>query len=665
MIYCKNISKAYGTLSVLHDFSYDFSDSGFYLLYGESGCGKTTLLNVLCGLLPFEAGEIVINGTPFVGQIDTASLGAYTEYITQDPFFVDYLNVWDNLYLVKQDAQAITQVLARFGLAGKEKQLPLSLSGGERQRLVLARALLSKKKILLLDEPTAALDEQNKQSVFALLAELSRDCLVVCASHDQVAWQYTDHVLEFEKEHRYLDAPAAPAEKKPYAKQAKGKPTGHRSKKGEPVAEKSGRVLRRLLRKWFGSKRKNRRAEVLFAVFLLLAFTLCFLADTPTNKTNASVEFAYKINMLHVETTGDGTAALEYIRAGKGVSDVAFNCKASQPDVYHPIQHGGGIIEGMEAYTKSVYPFVLPDKAEDFGLVDCLILGEYFTGPDQIIITKQMAEQLSPRHLERVIGKKLKYDLFPIGETELEVVGVLGDLDAMQAEYLNATNAGNFKYETKQERQALRNVYFISSSLARELSQDPLYHATGDKRTYKVYFDSYGDMMQFYEQSAEELQSLGARIEPGWRNYELESLFSNMSMLLLPTSLLILLFSVLFFINIQKTEISYNSKFISVFNYAGYPLGRVISCFVNVSIARLLVIGLCCMGGAFLLTLAGNAINAHYMIFKFQLFSYNPVLLALYLLLLCLSCFALSHLLLRPLRYRTWYENIVSARDLI
>ena len=179
MIRCKNLTKQYGGQVVLSDFSYDFSDTGLYLLYGESGSGKTTLINVLSGMLPFEGGTVEINGRTFGGISDPEAAGLDFDYITQDTFFADFLTVSDNLMLICRDAGKIPAVLEQFGLSGKEDQYPQTLSGGEKQRLAMARACLSGKKLLFLDEPTASLDGKNKKAILDLLSELKNDALII------------------------------------------------------------------------------------------------------------------------------------------------------------------------------------------------------------------------------------------------------------------------------------------------------------------------------------------------------------------------------------------------------------------------------------------------------------------------------------------------------
>ena len=171
MIRCKNLTKQYGGQVVLSDFSYDFSDTGFYLLYGESGSGKTTLINVLSGMLPFEGGTVEINGRTFSGISDPEAAGLDFDYITQDTFFADFLTVSDNLMLICRDAGKIPAVLEKFGLSGKEDQYPQTLSGGEKQRIAIARAIIHNPKILILDDSTSAVDTATDAKIRAALKD--------------------------------------------------------------------------------------------------------------------------------------------------------------------------------------------------------------------------------------------------------------------------------------------------------------------------------------------------------------------------------------------------------------------------------------------------------------------------------------------------------------
>lgn len=199
MILCSKVSKSYEKNKIIDSFSYSFNDTGFYLLMGESGSGKTTLLNILSGLLSFEGGTIYYDGQNYIKQVSNEQLMYKIDYVTQDSFFVDFLCVMDNLRLVCADENRIIDVLRQFGLKNVSNKMPSVLSGGEKQRLAIVRSLLNSKKILLLDEPTASLDRENKFAVFDLLKKLKDKILIICTTHDKEAKPYADYVIEFPK----------------------------------------------------------------------------------------------------------------------------------------------------------------------------------------------------------------------------------------------------------------------------------------------------------------------------------------------------------------------------------------------------------------------------------------------------------------------------------
>ena len=199
MLTVKNINKAFGTLKVLKNVSLNINKGEVASIIGPSGSGKTTLLRCMNFLETADGGTITVDGVTYKGQVNREAISQKADYITQDPFFVDFLTAEDNLRMVCDDREAIRAETRRFGLEACLDQLPATLSGGEQQRLAVIRSLLRGKKILLLDEPTAALDAENKKKLFEFLASLKDQTLILCASHDRTASDYADATVSFDK----------------------------------------------------------------------------------------------------------------------------------------------------------------------------------------------------------------------------------------------------------------------------------------------------------------------------------------------------------------------------------------------------------------------------------------------------------------------------------
>lgn len=166
------------------------------LILGASGCGKTTLLFLLAGLLRPSKGHIFIGDTD-ITQLNDQKLdyfrGQNIGIIYQKSHFMQSLNVWDNLrlpaYLAKSDFDAdyLKSILKRLNIDQKVKQKTQRLSQGEQQRLAIARAIVNRPKLILADEPTASLDDENCFQVIEVLkeqADLAKAQLVI-VTHDQ------------------------------------------------------------------------------------------------------------------------------------------------------------------------------------------------------------------------------------------------------------------------------------------------------------------------------------------------------------------------------------------------------------------------------------------------------------------------------------------------
>lgn len=203
------ISKKYSNnISVLYELSYCFVKNKFYAITGPSGSGKTTLLQILGTILEATSGEIKINGEPVDNMNDEQKSHLRRDqigFVFQDFMLNPYLKAYENVMLpmlIKKDlklpqmkSKAI-DILANLGLAARAEHFPHQLSGGEQQRVAIARALANEPDIILADEPTGNLDEDNEAAVFSLLKNIAADnkC-VITVSHNDSIKNYADMIL--------------------------------------------------------------------------------------------------------------------------------------------------------------------------------------------------------------------------------------------------------------------------------------------------------------------------------------------------------------------------------------------------------------------------------------------------------------------------------------
>lgn len=166
------------------------------LLLGDSGCGKTTLLHVLGGLLKPKKGHVYVSGYD-VCNLSGARVDAFRSknigFIFQHNYLMQALTVKQNMMLapylagLEVSVDQITNVLERLNIADQSGKKISELSAGQRQRVAIARAVLNKPKVLLADEPTSALDDKNCETVIKLLQACAVENLttLLVATHDQ------------------------------------------------------------------------------------------------------------------------------------------------------------------------------------------------------------------------------------------------------------------------------------------------------------------------------------------------------------------------------------------------------------------------------------------------------------------------------------------------
>jgi len=196
MVRASDISYKYPGQEALRFQSFECQENSHWLLLGQSGCGKTTLLHMLAGLLKPASGSIEIAGTD-ITKLSTGKLdhyrGQHIGVVFQQPHFVQSLTVGENLRLAqylagtKKDEQRIKSLLESLNLKHKLNVKPRELSQGEQQRVAIARAIVNQPKVILADEPTSALDDANALEVIQLLetqANAQKATLLI-VTHDQ------------------------------------------------------------------------------------------------------------------------------------------------------------------------------------------------------------------------------------------------------------------------------------------------------------------------------------------------------------------------------------------------------------------------------------------------------------------------------------------------
>ena len=207
----RNIKKSYylgnQEFPVLTGIDLSFDQGEFVSILGESGGGKTTLMNIIGGLDSNYSGDVVLNGNSL--RHDTSKqLDAYRRqtigFIFQNFNLISHLTIFENVMVSlemttlshKQQEQRARELLTKVGLKEHMKKYPNQISGGQKQRVAIARALASDPEIIIADEPTGALDSQNTQEILQLLDEIATDGkLVITVTHSQTVADFGTRIV--------------------------------------------------------------------------------------------------------------------------------------------------------------------------------------------------------------------------------------------------------------------------------------------------------------------------------------------------------------------------------------------------------------------------------------------------------------------------------------
>lgn len=202
IIQAKNVKKTYNADTIpvhaLNDVNLNVEEGEFTAIVGPSGCGKTTLLNILGGLDDATSGHVEIDGTVITQMSDgdlidfrLNNIGFVFQAYNLIPVLTTKENVEFIMLLQKKDeklrSERTFELLEEMGIADKADKRPSELSGGQQQRVAVARALASKPKFVLADEPTANLDSNSTKDLLDIMAKLNKEegITFVFSTHDQ------------------------------------------------------------------------------------------------------------------------------------------------------------------------------------------------------------------------------------------------------------------------------------------------------------------------------------------------------------------------------------------------------------------------------------------------------------------------------------------------
>ncbi len=206
VVLATGLTKAFGNTTVFSDVNLSVQPGEFVAIQGESGVGKSTLLNCLGGLDDWSAGELRVCGQLLGRGVDAALLRRqHIGFVFQAFHVLPHLDVFQNVGLPlilqgqslrdPQPMDRVHSVLSAVGLAGLATRQPAQLSGGQLQRVAIARAIVHRPRLVLADEPTGNLDPATAERVMRVLADLAQGCALVLVTHAQSAAQHASRRL--------------------------------------------------------------------------------------------------------------------------------------------------------------------------------------------------------------------------------------------------------------------------------------------------------------------------------------------------------------------------------------------------------------------------------------------------------------------------------------
>ena len=202
MILAKDIRKEFAGQDVLRGINLSVDENDFVVILGASGSGKSTLLNILSGLEKSDSGEVLYNGENISNYTETQLTEFRRKnigFVFQQYYLLNNLTVFQNVRVGANLANNsdCSEILRELGLEDKVEKYPNELSGGEQQRVSIARALSKKPKVLFLDEPTGALDEETGRGILEYIFKLRNESkfTMIMVTHNENIAQIANKIV--------------------------------------------------------------------------------------------------------------------------------------------------------------------------------------------------------------------------------------------------------------------------------------------------------------------------------------------------------------------------------------------------------------------------------------------------------------------------------------
>ena len=437
MLQLKNITKVYGSgdtaVQALDGVSLAFRHNEFVSILGQSGCGKTTLLNLVGGLDRYTTGDLIINGTS-TKNFKARDWDTYRNhtigFVFQTYNLIPHQSVLSNVELAltlsgvskSERRRRAKAALEQVGLGNQLRKKPSQLSGGQMQRVAIARALVNDPDIILADEPTGALDTETSVQVMDILKEVASDRLVVMVTHNpDLAQQYSTRIIKM-LDGKIIDDSAPLSDEEIEAErqleQEKSKPAGKKRREKKPsmsFATAFGLSLKNLFTK------KGRTALTSFAgsIGIIGIALIAAVSNGMTTYIDAVQEETLSSYPLKLEATHMDMGSLMETFMGTAMSAGDHDKDAVyQKTILYNLVNSLNNMQSSENDLKTFKTFLeetMADTAEENALRDAINGIQYGYDLDLLIYTKTVDGNITLSDTEQLLMdllvKHLKVDM--------------------------------------------------------------------------------------------------------------------------------------------------------------------------------------------------------------------------------------------------------------